>query len=73
MVQHKLTQCRHKDTEPRKFREIAEEISSMMLYEATSNLELNEIMVDAPLTSARGRRRSSFRDGIGKFSAEWFL
>lgn len=55
LVQHKLTQCRQKDTEPWKFRDLVEEITGLMLYEATRNMPFNEILLDTPVSSTTGR------------------
>jgi uracil phosphoribosyltransferase len=54
LVQHKLTQCRQKDTESWKFRDLVEEITAMMLYEATRGMPLEEVPLETPVSSATG-------------------
>ena len=39
LVAHKLTKIRDKDTEPKKFRELVREVSALLFYEATLDLE----------------------------------
>ncbi|HOL17394.1 MAG TPA: uracil phosphoribosyltransferase [Bacillota bacterium] len=48
LVQDKLTRCRQKETEPWKFRELVEEITALMLYEATRDMPLKEIQLETP-------------------------
>jgi uracil phosphoribosyltransferase len=43
------------DTEPKKFREVVREITSLLLYEATQDLETVEIEVETPLARIKGR------------------
>lgn len=55
LVQHKLTKLRDKSTEPKEFRELLSEISSLMLYEVTRNLSTKEVEVETPLGIAKGK------------------
>ncbi|ACK42092.1 MULTISPECIES: uracil phosphoribosyltransferase [Dictyoglomus] len=55
LVQHKLTKLRDKSTEPKEFRELLSEISSLMLYEVTRNLPTKEVEVETPLGIAKGK------------------
>ncbi|MFN3699159.1 MAG: uracil phosphoribosyltransferase [Dictyoglomus sp.] len=55
LVQHKLTRLRDKNTQPKEFRELLSEISSLMLYEVTRNLPLKEVEVETPLGIAKGK------------------
>lgn len=55
LVQHKLTKLRDKNTQPKEFRELLSEISSLMLYEVTRNLPLKDIEVETPLGVAKGK------------------
>ncbi len=55
LVQDKLTRCRQKETEPWKFRELVEEITALMLYEATRDMPLKEIQLETPVSGTTGR------------------
>src|ERR1700730_11504025 len=56
LVRHKVALLRHVDTEPKKFRELVRELSMLLGYEATSDLELVEEDVPTPMGTARGQR-----------------
>jgi uracil phosphoribosyltransferase len=62
LVLHKLSILRDKHTEPRKFRELVSEISALLTYEATTDLETEERPVETPMGQAIGR---ATRDNIG--------
>ena len=46
LVKHKLTLLRDKTTDHRKFRELVREISIMLCYEATKDVDLLEVEVE---------------------------
>ncbi len=54
LVLHKLALLRSRLTEPKKFRELVREISLLLFYEATLDLELAPLNVETPLASATG-------------------
>ncbi len=49
LIQHKLTIMRKKDTKTVHFRQILKEISFLMGYEVTRNLELEQVEIETPL------------------------
>lgn len=55
LVQHKIALMRRVTTEPKKFREVVREITGLLLYEATLDLETVEIEVQTPLATTSGR------------------
>ena len=55
LVQHKLAHLRDKRTGAKDFRELAEELSLLMAYEAMRDLELTEATVETPVAPARVR------------------
>lgn len=55
LVQHKLAMLRNKETGHKDFRELANEIAMLMLYEATSDLELKETTVMTPICETKAR------------------
>ncbi len=56
VIQHKLTELRDRQTPPKRFRELLREITPFLLYEATQDLEVEEIPVITPMGEARGQR-----------------
>jgi uracil phosphoribosyltransferase len=54
LVQHKLTQCRQKGTDSWEFRSLVEEITAMMLYEATRDLPFEAVSLETPVGSGSG-------------------
>src|SRR3977135_3000970 len=55
-VHHKVALLRHVDTEPKKFRELVRELSMLLCYEATRDLELVQEDVQTPMGVAKGQR-----------------
>jgi uracil phosphoribosyltransferase len=53
LVQHKLTLLRDKKTGSKEFREIVSEIAMLMCYEATRNLQLEEVEIETPVAVAK--------------------
>lgn len=52
LIQHKLTYIRDKDTKTKDFRELVDEIATMMAYEITRDLPLETINVTTPIVEA---------------------
>ncbi|MEQ8822548.1 MAG: uracil phosphoribosyltransferase [Sumerlaeia bacterium] len=55
LITHKLTIIRDKDTSVKKFREIVEEITLLLTYEATRDLPLSDALIETPLCPMTGR------------------
>ena len=55
LIQHKLAILRNKETPVKEFRELVNEISGLMCYEATRNLPTVEVEVETPLMTAKCR------------------
>lgn len=53
LIKHKLTLLRAKATPTAQFRQIVREISLLLAYDATKDLELTETVVETPLESGR--------------------
>jgi uracil phosphoribosyltransferase len=51
LVAHKLTIMRRRETSTKSFRALLREISLLLAYEATRDLELTEIEIETPLTA----------------------
>jgi uracil phosphoribosyltransferase len=56
LIQHKLSFLRHHETPKKLFKELVDEISTLMAYEVTRNLPLREVSIDTPLESMVARR-----------------
>ena len=49
LVQHKLTLMRRKDASTNSFRTLLHELSMLMAYEVTRDMEVSYITIDTPL------------------------
>lgn len=49
LVQHKLTIVRDKNTGTKAFRELVDEIATLMAYEITRDMELEDFEVETPI------------------------
>ena len=55
LIQSKLTKLRDKETSNKEFRELVSEISSLICYEASRNLEVEDVTVNTPLGETKGK------------------
>jgi uracil phosphoribosyltransferase len=53
LVKHKLTLMRKKDTSTKSFRELLGEIGSLLCYEVTRDLPLEDVEIETPLMTMR--------------------
>ncbi len=56
LVQHKITLLRDVRTESKTFRELVRELTALLLYEATGDLETETVSVQTPLEEAEGAK-----------------
>ena len=54
LVKQKLTLLRDINTKPKKFRELVREISVLIAYEATADIQLKDTSVTTPMGTASG-------------------
>jgi len=80
LVAHKLTRLRDKDTKSKKFRKLIREISALLAYEATVDLEIGPNSVETPLGEAAGMELKQpiglvpiLRSGLGMVEGIWGL
>ncbi len=80
LVAHKLTKLRDKRTEPKKFRELVQEIAGLLAYEATQDLLLMPRVVETPLREYAGAELQEkiglvpiLRAGLGMVEGIWGL
>ena len=55
LVQHKLTLMRRKDASTNTFRTLLNELSSLMAYEVTRDMPLQDVEVETPLETMTGK------------------
>ena len=55
LVQHKLTLMRRKDASTNTFRTLLNELSSLMAYEVTRDMPLQDVQIETPLESMTGQ------------------
>ncbi|MEG2001012.1 MAG: uracil phosphoribosyltransferase [Evtepia sp.] len=55
LLQHKVTILRDKATGVKEFREVVSEISTLMCYEATRDLPMEEIEIETPITVTKSK------------------
>ncbi|MDQ0162615.1 uracil phosphoribosyltransferase [Bacillus alveayuensis] len=64
LIQHKLTYIRDKNTGTKEFRELVEEIATLMAFEITRDLPLQEVEVETPVSKATSKVLSGKKLGI---------
>lgn len=55
LIQHKLSIIRDVNTGPKEFRELVEEIATLMAYEVTKELPLEEVEIQTPIAKAKAK------------------
>ena len=80
LVAHKLSRLRNKNTEPKKFRELVQEIAGLLAYEATADLATTPIEIETPLTKMTAHELKEkiglvpiLRAGLGMVEGIWEL
>lgn len=64
LIQHKLTIMRKKETGPKEFRELLEEIAMLMVYEVTRDLPLEDIEIQTPVCTMQSKVLAGKKLGI---------
>jgi uracil phosphoribosyltransferase len=80
LIAHKLSRLRDKNTEPKKFRELVREISGLLAYEATADLQTSPVEVETPLKKMTAHQLKEkiglipiLRAGLGMVEGIWEL
>jgi uracil phosphoribosyltransferase len=80
LVAHKLVRLRDKNANSQKFRELVREISALLTYEATSDLQTVPRQVETPLADFEGHELKAniglvpiLRAGLGMVEGVWEL
>ena len=79
LLQHKLSILRNKQTGTKEFRDLVGEIATLLCYEATRDLPLEEVEIETPITMAKtkvlaGRKLALvpiLRAGMGMLDSLW--
>jgi uracil phosphoribosyltransferase len=58
LITHKLTVLRDKNTPSATFRQLVEELVTLLAYEATRDVKVHEVEIETPLTKTKGVRLS---------------
>jgi len=64
LIQHKLTYLRDIKTGAKEFRELAKEMSTLIAYEATRDIPLEEIEIETPICKTTGKIIAGRKVGI---------
>ena len=64
LIQHKLSIVRRKETGTKEFRELVDEIASLMAFEITRNLPVKEVMIETPVSQAKTKMLSGKKLGL---------
>jgi uracil phosphoribosyltransferase len=56
LVRHKLTILRSKETPTSAFRQLLREVATLLCYEVTRDLPLEDVEIETPVTRMRGKR-----------------
>jgi uracil phosphoribosyltransferase len=78
LIQHKLALLRDTTTEPKRFRELIREVAVLLVCEATTDLELNEVTLTTPMGVTQGNILKQkvalvpiLRAGLGMVDGIW--
>lgn len=64
LIQHKLTYIRDKNTGTKEFRELVDEVATLMAYEITRDLPLEEVEIETPVSIAKTKTISGKKIGL---------
>ncbi len=56
LLKHKLTALREENTNHKEFRELANEITMLICYEALKNIEVEDLEIKTPMTTMTGKK-----------------
>jgi len=64
LIQHKLTYIRDKNTGTKEFRELVDEVATLMAYEITRDLPLEDTVIETPVSQCKSRVISGKKLGL---------
>lgn len=64
LIQHKLTYIRQKDTGTKEFRELVDEVATLMAFEITRDMPLTDIEIETPVKKTTSKVLSGKKIGV---------
>lgn len=64
LIQHKLTYIRNENTGTKDFRELVDEVATLMAFEITRDLPLEEVDINTPVQAAKSKVISGKKLGV---------
>lgn len=64
LIQHKLTYIRDKNTGTKDFRELVDEVATLMAFEITRDMPLENVEIETPVCTAKSKVLSGKKIGI---------
>jgi uracil phosphoribosyltransferase len=64
LVRHKIAIMRDKNTGPKEFRELADEVATLMAYEVTRDMPLEDVEIETPITKGKFKMISGKKMGV---------
>ncbi|MCJ8007920.1 uracil phosphoribosyltransferase [Lederbergia wuyishanensis] len=64
LIQHKITYIRDKNTGTKEFRELVDEVATLMMFEITRDMQLQEVEVETPVARAKSKILAGKKLGI---------
>ncbi len=64
LIQHKVSMIRDKNTGPKEFRELVDEIATLMAFEVTRDLPLEDVEIETPIKKDKFKMLSGKKMGI---------
>ena len=74
LIQHKLTYIRDKNTGTKEFRELVDEVATLMAFEITSDMPLEDMDIETPVCKLNPRFFPVRKSGLSQFcvqESEW--
>ena len=65
LIQHKISYIRREDVGTKEFREVISEIASLMCYEATRDLKLQDVTIKTPICEMVGKELTGKKLAVG--------
>lgn len=64
LIQHKLTYIRDKKTGTKDFRELVDEVATLMAFEITRDMQLEDFEIETPITTTKSKVLSGKKIGL---------
>ena len=64
LIQHKVSIIRDKNTGPKEFRELVDEVATLMAYEVTRDMPLEDVEIETPIKKEKFKMISGKKMGI---------